>query len=1579
MEGTAFYFVVTLVIAFPAASHSQLYSLITPNVLWVDSEEKVVVEAHGLSSPTEIVVTVYTFPEKSNVLFMVRATLDQGNGMMATPIIKVSARNMKMNSKKRQYVVVQASCPQFTLEKVVLVSFQDAYIFIQTDQPVYTPGSFVRCRVFSVNQNLESVKKRIIVDFQTPEGFLVSHNVINSGDMRLNYEIPEIVSLGTWKIIARGEISPQQTFITQFEVRELVLPSFEVILEPSEKVFYVDDERDFTVHVTARFHHGGKLDGTAFVLFGVNMDNMKTDIPDSLQRIPVTHGAGKAVLSRAMLRTRFHNLSELIGHSLSVFATVMTKYGNNMVVTEQISIAIVTTPYEIHFTKTSKYFKPGMSYELMVYVTNPDGSPAPLIPVTAELVDITESGSATTQSDGTARIILNIPQDIEELRINVKTNHALLPKKRQARASIVATAYETQEGSGNYLHIERITTGQVKAGDVLHVRFIMNNQDVQTQYFTYIILSKGKVIKAGRLPRASGQNMASLPLHITLELIPSFWIVAYYQVGNREIVADSLWVDVKDSCMGTLVVKGAAEAVNQIHEPRGRVRLTLEGDPRARVGLVAIDKRIYTLYQKQRLNQTKIWDAVERSDIGCTAGSGRNSVAVFADAGLTLVTNQKIATLPRMDPKCPQPARRRSRSIQFTQLKESEGDFEEGFMALHYCSTEYPWSWLWNTEQLPPNNQGISSKVVYFYLKDSIATWEVLAVSISGTKGICVAEPYEIRVRTDFFIDLQLPYSVVKNEQVELRAILYNYLDQDIRVLVELVHNKAFCSASSAKKNYRQIFTVKGQSTRLMPIVIIPLQLGLHDIALEAITLEPFMSFHVCKKLNIQPEGKQRKLVNTFELDPIKYGTDGIQELRISATDLKNIVPDTEHMTQIFITGNPVIQPTEDYIDGTKLDKLIITPNGNVEQNIITMTPLVSATYFLDKTELWEKIGVDRRPYAIEQINKGYNKQLSFRQADHSYRPVGGSRSSTWLTAYTVKVYTMASMLLRTGNIDDHCGPVKWLILERQKPDGTFYEEATVQATSMLGGNQYGEPKVSLTAFVVVTLLESREICKNLLNNLETSISKASDYLLRNYESLDSPHTIVLTSYALALAGRLDNEGVLMRASTDRNRWEDRNSYANSIEATSYAMLALLAMKKFDHVDAVAKWLKAQNYYGGTFRKIQAIIIMFQALAHYEIDMPSSESMSLEVTVQIPHTYPVFLRFHDESALVTRTVETHLNQDFTVKAAGQGRATVTVTTVYYTKLQEEAAQCRNFTLQVSVEEIPLSIMEASGAIGAIRITICTRYLGQVDAPMTVIDVSMLAGFVPDPEDLRKLSEGVGRYINRSEIDNVLSERDNFLLYLDKLSHTEDECFQFKAYKYNEVDPIQPGSVQVYNYYALDKQCTKFYHPHTATVLPNNICHGNVCWCKVESCCVQKESISLQQRVKAACKSEVNYVYKTRMIETEEINSYKYFIMEVLEFFKARDDINPHGNWIHKFISPMKCKESLHLEENKDYLIWGLGSDTWHTNNELNYYITKDTWIEKWPDQKECQEEEYQALCNDLVEFSSIMTFSGCQG
>lgn len=51
--------------------------------------------------------------------------------------------------------------------------------------------------------------------------------------------------------------------------------------------------------------------------------------------------------------------------------------------------------------------------------------------------------------------------------------------------------------------------------------------------------------------------------------------------------------------------------------------------------------------------------------------------------------------------------------------------------------------------------------------------------AVSVRTGICVADPYEVTVMQDFFIDLRLPYSVVRNEQVEIRAVLFNYREKE--------------------------------------------------------------------------------------------------------------------------------------------------------------------------------------------------------------------------------------------------------------------------------------------------------------------------------------------------------------------------------------------------------------------------------------------------------------------------------------------------------------------------------------------------------------------------------------------------------------------------------------------------------------------------------------------------------------------------------------------------------------------------------------------------------------------------------
>ncbi|CAN8174236.1 unnamed protein product [Coccothraustes coccothraustes] len=1655
-------------------------TMVTPAVLRLETDEQVLLEAPGLSAATQALLLVQDFPQKRHVLFRTNVALSPEQGMMATATIKVPAKALPQAPGK-QFVAVTAQVAAVTLEKVLLVSLQSGHIFIQTDKPIYTPGSTVLCRLFTVGHLMQPVAKTVIVEVKTPDNVIIKQVPVSSptknGILSLNHNLPEVVSLGTWTISAKFEDSPDQDFSTQFEVKEYVLPSFEVSLVPEEKFLYIDRQTDFRVSILARYLYGKEVEGTAFVLFGVMVDDEKKSIPQSLRRVPLHAGDADAMLSMAHLRERFPNPQELVGHSLYVTVTVITESGLDMVEAQLGDIKIVTSPYSIHFTHTPKYFKPGMPFDLTVYVTNPDGSPAPRVTVQADGFQ----GQVSTQRDGTARLVLNMPANRDSVPITVRTAQAGLPPERQASRQMTAEAYRSQAGSGNFLHLAVAAT-ELQPGDNLAVNFHLktsnNNVRNSVPFFTYLIMTKGRILRVGRQRHEAGQSLVTMTLPVTAELIPSFRIVAYYYVMPGEIVADSVWVDVKDTCMGSLVVKGATEGDNRVHKPGTPMRLRIEGDHKAHVGLVAVDKGVFVLSKKNKLTQTRVWDTVEKSDIGCTAGSGRDNVGVFADAGLSLTTSVKVTTPQRSEVQCPQPAKRKRRSLALAEYKGTkaaeysdklerrccEDGMKDNPMG-HSCErrseyiqegescvrafldccryikakrdqqklspsaglarskchedddpfledldivsrTLFPESWLWQVEQLtePPNELGVSAKTLPVYLQDSITTWEVLAVSLSPTKGLCVATPYEITVMKQFFIDLRLPYSVVRNEQVEIRAILYNYWlhditvsggdnflrtpspSQDLRcdllvtvqVRVELVYNPDLCSPSTPKRRFQQVLKMKAESSRAVPFVIVPLKLGQLDVEVKASVRDQYVGDGVKKKLRVVPEGMRlEKTVKIVELDPQNKGVNGVQEERVKAADLSDIVPNTESETKVSIQGNPVSIIVEKAIDGAKLKHLIVTPSGCGEQNMISMTPTVIAVHYLDNTLQWENFGIDRRAGAIELIRKGYTQQLAFRKPDSSYAAFIARPSSTWLTAYVVKVFAMARKLtdIEHGEI---CGPIKWLILNKQKPDGVFQEDAPVIHKEMVGGYQGAEPEVSLTAFVLIALEEARDTCKDHVNSLDDSINKAAGFLARRYEQLARPYTVALASYALALAGKLKSERILMRFSKGGASWEERNARTYNIEGTSYALLALVQMKKSELAGPVVRWLAQQNYYGGGYGSTQATILVFQALAQYQVAAEEQEQLELDVSVLLPRrASPVKYRIENRNALVARSAETKENEDFTVKAEGVGKGTMTVVTVYHAKVPEREDKCDKFHLSVDVEEVNTG-REEEDVIRTVKINICTRYLDTVDATMSILDVSMLTGFSPDVQDLRRLSEGVDRYISKFELDQD-KERSNVVIYLDKVSHRAQECFAFKAHQRFQVGLIQPAAVSVYSYYSIDDRCTRFYHPDKEGGKLNKICQGDVCHCAEESCFQRQEEpgdITVNQRVDRACEPGVDFVYKVRLVAQEDTPSYDNYVMEVLSVIKMGTDEDPAGS-NRTFVSHQQCRDALRLRRGQDYLIWGQARDLWATGRQYSYLIGKDTWLEEWPSEAACQDAALQRRCQDFVEFSESMTFFGC--
>ncbi|XP_069737624.1 complement C3 [Phaenicophaeus curvirostris] len=1651
-----------------APTCAQMVTMVTPAVLRLEMEEVVVVEAPGLATPTEAHIMVQDFPLKRQMLYQIRVRLSPTEGMLASTTVKVSAKDLQQATGK-QFVSVTAQVAHVTLEKVLLVSIQTGHIFLQTDKPIYTPGSTVLCRLFAVGHLMEPASKTVVVEIKTPDNVIIKQIPVSSpkktGIFSLNHNLPEVVSLGTWTIMAKFEDSPERVFSTQFEVKEYVLPSFEVVLQPEENFLYVDRKEDFRVFITARYLYGKKLQGSAFILFGIMVDDEKKSIPESLQRIKVNDGDGEAVLSMATLRQRFPNLQELVGHSLYVSVTVLTESGSDMVEAQRSGIRIVTSPYTIHFTRTPKYFKPGMPFDLMVYVTNPDESPAPRVAVKADSFE----GLVSTQRDGTAKLVLNMPANKDSVPITVRTNQPGLPPERQASRQMTAKAYRSQRGSGNLLHLATGVT-ELQPGDNLAVNFHLKSNNIATRdsvrYFTYLIMSKGRIVQVGRQRHEAGQSLVTMSLPVTTQLIPSFRIVAYYHVMPNEIVADSIWVDVKDTCMGTLVVKGATEADNQVQEPGTPMRLRIEGDHNAYVGLVAVDKGVFVLNKKNRITQSKVWDTVEKGDIGCTPGSGRDNVGVFADAGLSLVTNIQISTPQRSEVQCPQPAKRKRRSLLLAQDKSSKaanytdkalrkccedgmkdnpmghsceqrtnyiqdgeacirafldcciyikgirdkkqrelhlelarskcsprlrlrwvvpppGEVDDGFLADEDITSRslFPESWLWQVEHLmeKPNELGISTKTLPVYLKDSITTWEVLAVSLSQTKGLCVADPYEITVMKQFFIDLRLPYSVVRNEQVEIRAILYNYWMHEITVRVELMYNPALCSASTSKARYQQILKLKPQSSWAVPFVIVPLHLGLHEVEVKAAVRGSFVADGVKKKLKVVPEGMRlEKTVKIVELDPKTKGVNGVQEEKVRAANLSDIVPNTESETKVSIQGNPVSIMVEKAIDGDKLKHLIVTPAGCGEQNMIGMTPTVIATHYLDSTLQWESFGVDRRAQTIELIKKGYSQQLAFRKPDGSYAAFKSRASSTWLTAYVAKVFAMARKLV---HIDPEvvCGAVKWLILEKQKPDGIFQEDAPVIHKEMVGGYEGAEPEVSLTAFVLVALQEARGICKDHVNSLDGSINKAAEYLARRYQSLARPYTVALTSYALALTEKLKSEKILMKFSKDHKSWEERNARTYNIEGTSYALLALLQMEKPELTGPVARWLAQQNYFGGGYGSTQATILVFQALAEYQVATPRQLELNLDVSVLLPRrASAITYRIENRNALVARSAETKINEDFTVKAEGTGKGTLTVVTVYNAKVPEKENKCDNFDLRVQVEDVKTG-KEQEGVIRSVKITICTRYLDNIDATMSILDVSMLTGFSPDLQDLKRLTDGVDKYISKYEIDLPQSERSNLIIYLDKISHKAEECFAFKAHQRFRVGLIQPAAVTIYSYYKIDDRCTRFYHPDKEGGKLSKICHGDVCRCAEENCFMRNQQdipLTVNQRIERACEPGVDYVYKVKLVATEQTPSHDNYIMTILSVIKMGTDEDPAGS-NRTFVSHRQCQDALRLQIGQDYLLWGQGTDLWVTGRRFSYLIGKNTWLEAWPSEEACQEPELQPLCQDFAEFAEAMTMFGC--
>ncbi|KAF5911564.1 hypothetical protein HPG69_008161, partial [Diceros bicornis minor] len=554
--------------------------------------------------------------------------------------------------------------------------------------------------------------------------------------------------LGTWSIEASHHSAAEQKFKAAFDVKEYVLPSFEVQLEPNKTFFSLKDEA-LGVDIQARYVFNKPVDGHALVIFGIKQDSRRIPIQSSLQRVEISEGQGHVSLQRNTLMAAFQG-PEKDFNETSIFVNVTVfSSGGEMVQAEISGVKIVQSPYNIKFTRTPQYFKPGMPFHFRV-----------------ETDEYLQSGE-------------------------------------KASATMTAWPYSTQDGSGNFLHIEVKTLG-TEVGRSIQLSLNTKHQDPATKdqisHFTILVLSKGQIVYAKQQLKSRGSVYTSAIIDVTSKMLPSFRILAFYLLPRGAGQdPELLKVGLKnDEPPGTL-------------EPNSQVELKVTGDAEATVGLVAVDKAVYVLNSRHKLTQKKVWDMVEEHDIGCTAGSGKDRLAVFKDAGLDMKMSTGMDTLASSEWHCPQspPPSRHRRSLKRLETKRNAADEDEDFDDIFEddlpIRTLFPESWLWRKVTLPKSESGsISHYSTIVNVPDSITTWQLVAVSLKAGQGLCVSDPFELIVRKEFFVDLKLPSSVIRNEQVQIQAVLYNFKARQVKVRVEFPHKEPLCSASKPGTPLRQ-------------------------------------------------------------------------------------------------------------------------------------------------------------------------------------------------------------------------------------------------------------------------------------------------------------------------------------------------------------------------------------------------------------------------------------------------------------------------------------------------------------------------------------------------------------------------------------------------------------------------------------------------------------------------------------------------------------------------------------------------------------------------------------------------------
>ncbi|MBN3294643.1 A2MG protein, partial [Polypterus senegalus] len=361
---------------------------------------------------------------------------------------------------------------------------------------------------------------------------------------------------------------------------------------------------------------------------------------------------------------------------------------------------------------------------------------------------------------------------------------------------------------------------------------------------------------------------------------------------------------------------------------------------------------------------------------------------------------------------------------------------------------------------------------------DTITEWQADAFCTSP-EGFGLAHPIGLTAFQPFFVELTLPYSVVRGEAFQLKASVFNYLSQCIVVKVSPAESSQYnlepcegceyksCVCADESKVFRWTFTAKALGE--VNVTVRAEALNTEELCGNEVVAFPDhgRADTVIRKLLVEAEGVQK----TTAINALLCPKDKHTESNTFSLELPEVFVEGSAKASVSVLGDVIGRAMQN------LDKLLAMPFGCGEQNMLLFAPNIYILRYLEATgQMTEQI----KAKAIRFMESGYQRELNYKHTDGSYSAFGNSDESgnTWLTAFVMKSFGSARrfIFIDPAHISD---AKKWLG-KHQQENGCFRNVGKLFHSGMKGGIN---DEISLTAYITTALLE-----------LETPLSLALEY-----------------------------------------------------------------------------------------------------------------------------------------------------------------------------------------------------------------------------------------------------------------------------------------------------------------------------------------------------------------------------------------------------------------------------------------------------------------------------------------------------